>query len=428
MEDSKQMATLAARDVCCLAVSQDGRWIAAGTLFGEVSVWDTETFEKAYELREDDKPVFCVDFSPDSTRLVTAAFSDQTATIWDVVTRKKVRKLAHGGSVTTTKYSPRGDGIATITGESVRVWDSNDGRLLMHIPVEVTTSFNNHSLLWANNHLFVISGSTIKQFEASTGSTVSEWLVPTAGAFPCIVLPKHGEFIAYSTNDTVTFWDTSTHTQLSLIQHTEPIRSIALSPDDRFLAIGGEDGKITIRSLPRITVSIVGASQQLYCSAPLPKQDPSPVYRLHTTFQEPVIQIDDAALCSWMHDQFEEAEVSLTAAISESRDPIHDVHASRALVRARLRQWDAALVDAELVLVTLFSHAPPLTSIYTKAIEIQPSVIGYIAKSVALVGNGDRLSGYRACDIAFERFHSSHVSFLLLVKVCIFRAWSPLSC
>ena len=62
-----------------------------------------------------------------------------------------------------------------------------------------------------------------------------------------------------------------------------------------------------------------------------------------------------------------------------------------------------------------------LTSIYTKAIEIQPSVIGYIAKSVALVGNGERHEGYRACDIAFERFHSSHVSFLLLVKVCILR-------
>ena len=114
--------------------------------------------------------------------------------------------------------------------------------------------------------------------------------------------------------------------------------------------------------------------------------------------------------------------------IAESRGATHHVLASRALVRARLRLWDAALVDAAQVLVPLFSHTLSLTSIYTKAIEVQPSVIGYIAKSVALVGNGDRYSGYRACDIAFERFHSSHVSFLLLVKVCIFRAWFPLSC
>ena len=58
--------------------------------------------------------------------------------------------------------------------------------------------------------------------------------------------------------------------------------------------------------------------------------------------------------------------------------------------------------------------------IYTKAIKIQPPVIGYIAKSVAHVGKGEKNKAYRACDIAFERFHSSHVSFLLLVKVCFY--------
>jgi len=63
--------------------------------------------------------------------------------------------------------------------------------------------------------------------------------------------------------------------------------------------------------------------------------------------------------------------------------------------------------------------------IYTKAINLQPSIIGYIAKSIALVGKGERHNGYRSCDIAFERFHSSHVTFLLLIKVCIFYLGVP---
>ena len=128
---------------------------------------------------------------------------------------------------------------------------------------------------------------------------------------------------------------------------------------------------------------------------------------LHPTLQEPVIQIDDAALDSWKQDQLENADALLTAAIPDPRNPNHHVLASR------------ALVDAEEVLTALFLHTLTLTSIYTKAIKIEPSVIGYIAKSVALVGNGERHKGYRACDIAFERFHSSHVTFLLLVKVGI---------
>ena len=78
--------------------------------------------------------------------------------------------------------------------------------------------------------------------------------------------------------------------------------------------------------------------------------------RLHPTFQEPDIQIDAAALHSWKHDQLENADALLTAAISDPRNPNHHVLTSRALVRARLRLWDAALVDAEEVLVTLFSH------------------------------------------------------------------------
>ena len=113
----------------------------------------------------------------------------------------------------------------------------------------------------------------------------------------------------------------------------------------------------------------------------------------------------------------------LTTAITESHNPNHHVLASRALVRARLRQWEAALADAEQVLVALFSHILTLTSIYTKAIGIQPSVIGYIARSLALVGNGERDKGYCACDIASEIVPSSHATFLLLVRVCIVPTW-----
>ena len=147
--------------------------------------------------------------------------------------------------------------------------------------------------------------------------------------------------------------------------------------------------------------------------------------QLHT-FQEPDIQIDDAALHSWKHNQLANAEALLTAAIHESRNPIHHALASRALVRARLRQWDAAIADATKVCVALFSRV--LWLIYIKSLKIQPSVIGYIAKSVALVGNEEKHKAYRTCDIAFLRFHSTHVNSLLLVKVCLFRIWFPLSC
>ena len=140
------------------------------------------------------------------------------------------------------------------TSQSVQVWDSKDGHLLVDIPAMVISWYNN-CLWWFNNHLFVVSGSKIKQLDASTGSTVSEWPVPNSDFYSCIAIPRHGKFIAYSTSRSVTFWDTSTHLQIGLIEHTEEICSIALSPDNRSLAIGGCYGTIITESLSYFIVS-----------------------------------------------------------------------------------------------------------------------------------------------------------------------------
>lgn len=69
----------------------------------------------------------------------------------------------------------------------------------------------------------------------------------------------------------------------------------------------------------------------------------------------------------------------------------------------------------------MFSSLPhtDADAIGIKSIESRPSFIGYLAKSIALVGKGERHKAYRVCDIAFEHVHSSHLRFLLLVKVCI---------
>ena len=265
VEDGKQMATMEALKVRCVAVSNDGGWIAAGTS-KEVVVWDAKTYEKAFVL-EEDTIMNGVDFSPNSTRVLIAS-RDYRATIWDIAlaTRKRVLTLHHEGAVIAAKFSPQGDRIATATRNSVRVYDSNNGRLLVHIKVKVTPWYNT-SLLWSRQQLFVVSDNKIKQINTSTGLIVSEWPVPEGNEFRPIALPMHGEFIAHSTSSIVTFWDTSTQTQLGFIAHAQGILSIALSPNDRFIAIGGKDGKITVKCLSRIIVSIMtllhdGVSEQ----------------------------------------------------------------------------------------------------------------------------------------------------------------------
>ncbi|KAF8551245.1 hypothetical protein OG21DRAFT_1487133 [Imleria badia] len=371
VEDGEEMATLGAGNVNCLAMSKDGKWVAAGTASrdSEVFLWDTKTYEKAFTYREDSSTIQGVDFSPDSTRFVSASWN-HTASVWDIATRTRILTLDHQleTQLRAAKYSPQGDRIATANDQSIRVYDSNDGHLLVEIEVRVTP-WGNSGLLWSEAHLFVVSDGRIKQIEASTGSAVSEWPVPGSNRSSCIVLPQHAEYIAYSTSHTVTFWDTSTHTQLGCIQYSQTMPSIAVSPDDRSITLCREAGKITFQPLSRIVA--------------------------------PVIQINDIALDSWKQDQLAIAKESLTTAIPASQNPIHHTLASRALIQVRLKQWNAAIADAN------------------ESIKIRPSIIGYIAKSVALVGKGEKHKAYRACDLAFEHAHSNHINFLLLVKAII---------
>jgi WD40 repeat protein len=267
--DGKQMSTMAARLVWCLAASKDGKWIAAGTYEGDVFVWDAETHQQVFAHKDEPFVIYGVDFSLDSTRLVTGS---RTTAVWDIKVRKKVLTLDHDDWAIAVKYSPQGDRIATATSCFVRVWDNTDGHLIVHIPVTYVIPLFNTGLLWSDNHLFVVSTNKITELDskASTGSALSEWLVPETNNDSCIALPKHGEFIAYSTNDTVTFWDTSTQAQLGFIQHTEAIRSIALSPDDRFLAIGGNSGKIALKDLRDVLPASCPTVSIVYCLVLLP--------------------------------------------------------------------------------------------------------------------------------------------------------------
>ena len=139
----------------------------------------------------------------------------------------------------------------------------------------------------------------------------------------------------------------------------------------------------------------------------------------YTPYFTPMIQIDDIALHSWKHDKLTDMDVMLTDAAPASKELSHHVLASRALVRTRLRQWNAAIDDAKKV-SSLFFRILMLIDI--QSINVKPFLFGYIVMSFALVGNGEKHKAYRACDIAFQHCHLSHVPFLLLLKVCVPRS------
>ena len=69
-------------------------------------------------------------------------------------------------------------------------------------------------------------------------------------------------------------------------------------------------------------------------------------------------------------------------------------------MRSQLHLWAQAIDDAEYVGSYLLFRLRVLTLNVLKSIEVRPSVIGYIAKSVALIRSGQKEKGCHVFNLA----------------------------
>ncbi|KAF8547030.1 tricorn protease domain 2-containing protein [Imleria badia] len=282
-----------------ISVSRDNRWIVCGTWLG-AGVWDAESQEMTVEVVEGTN-VLAVDISPDSTRFATgtavATRYGNKASIWDIVTGERlVHPLQHDGMIVGVKFSPDGERVATACRESIRVFDSYNGDQLQVITVmpAVTVQSRVTPFAWSNDgqQIFALSlDNKIKSFKVSSGIKLAESQIQDVVS---IALAANGKFLAAIADRSVTFWDTSTLSQIGpVIEDTEKVWSIAVSPDCSYLATGGSYGRITIRNLSDILLDAYGPfhvtpQQQLEQPSTLGNHDKRPS---DSTPEQPITEV-----------------------------------------------------------------------------------------------------------------------------------------
>ncbi|KAF8134385.1 WD40-repeat-containing domain protein, partial [Boletus edulis] len=218
----------------------------------QVIVWNAESSKKVNEFGTHHQHRVCaIDVSPDATRIVTGSF-DFTARVWSLSTGQPVLDhLDHYHPVIATRFSPNGCLIATATADidSVRVYDSRNGHILVDFPLEVGTSTYNQSLAWTSdgNRLFALpADGIIHCLDVSTKTT--QWRIHTPYDASCIALARNGTFVAVSVGSSVSFWDTTTHEQIGpTIHHSAKVACMAISSHYALATGGGVT--ITLRSL-----------------------------------------------------------------------------------------------------------------------------------------------------------------------------------
>src|SRR5262249_9763198 len=105
-----------------IAVSPDGRWIAAGLVDRTIRLWSLQTGEVVNVLRGHTDLVLDVAFSPDGSQLASAAY-DNTVRVWDLTTNWY--RVLRGHTAPVSRVAWR-DSRHLVTGSwdaTIRVWE-----------------------------------------------------------------------------------------------------------------------------------------------------------------------------------------------------------------------------------------------------------------------------------------------------------------
>ena len=247
--DGQEVGKQTGKFVNTIAVSRDHKWVVFGTWEG-AKVWDAELREKVVAVEDGD--VRAVDVAPDCSRFATGTFG--SASLWSITTGERlVGPLQLGGTVRGVKFSADGGRIATACSldSTIRIFDSHNGDQLVSIENPMPSAGAATPItpiVWSadGQRLFAIStDNKLKSFVSSTGSQLAEWRIHenNDSSRMSIALSPNNKFISSSAGRYVSFWDTSTHMQLGIVEETHEIQSIGLSPDGSHLASGSSNSE-----------------------------------------------------------------------------------------------------------------------------------------------------------------------------------------
>jgi WD40 repeat protein len=108
----------------CSAFSRDGRLLATGSWAGVLRIWDVATGQLLHRIQAHEHRLGGVAFSPDGTFLATAGF-DRTVKIWNAATGDHLHTLrGHTDVISGVAWSHDGRRLFSCGGDKrVKVWD-----------------------------------------------------------------------------------------------------------------------------------------------------------------------------------------------------------------------------------------------------------------------------------------------------------------
>jgi hypothetical protein len=293
-----ELATFTGHDgaVYAAAFSPDSKLIATGGYDKLVMVWNPDEvvavdFKEAVagvakpkpnglQLMGHDGPVRSVNFSPNGA-LVASGGDDNSIHLWDTSTGEVAQVLrGHGNAVRSVAFSPDGQFVLSggqeKEGDQVRLWNLAG---YQEVRVLHATVFSGHqdavlSANFSSDGKQIVTASrdrTASLWDVETGEPLQtyqeghDFLTTTAVFFP------DGRRLATGAGDnSVRIWDVAFGTQLTVLQPTGRLGTLAVSPDGNWIVTGspGSDAQVwDSRSGARVGAPLTGHTGEVSAAA-----------------------------------------------------------------------------------------------------------------------------------------------------------------
>ncbi len=242
-----------------LAFSPDARYLAYGGTDKTVRIYDLESGMGLITFRGHTGSVESVQFSPDGQRLVSCSPSRGEVKLWDLTRHPEYATLARTATdVEALAFHEDGRHLVSVTmAGQLQVWDASSGMLRAEHDLAVNAEPTEPVGVLA---AFARGGRRLAARCREDSSRVRIWDVETGKRLLSCrghTLPVHGvhfspsgRLLATCASDgkqagrpaEVRIWDAADGTLLQELRETGRLFTLAFSPDERWLAVGGDDG------------------------------------------------------------------------------------------------------------------------------------------------------------------------------------------